>query len=191
VNFGESLAYWYLRLNGFIPMRNFVLHRAGIQASQSADADLLAIRFPDVYEHIGGRPVDWDHLKFAAWGVDLRRKLAFIVEVKSGAIPQDARWWRVPRLRAGILRLGIFDAERATEIATQLERSNGFEIDDWILAKVLVTNVPHYGPWLNLTLGEADEFISDRIRRYKDEKEADRLRFSDDLMQYFAWKVQP
>ena len=48
MNFGETLAYWYLRLNGFIPMRNFVLHRAGIQAPQSADTDLLAIRFPGV-----------------------------------------------------------------------------------------------------------------------------------------------
>ena len=27
MNFGESLAYWYFRLNGFIPLTNFVLHR--------------------------------------------------------------------------------------------------------------------------------------------------------------------
>ncbi len=26
MNYGETLAYWYLRLNGFFPLRNFVLH---------------------------------------------------------------------------------------------------------------------------------------------------------------------
>ena len=27
MNFAEELVYWYLRLNGFFPITNFVLHR--------------------------------------------------------------------------------------------------------------------------------------------------------------------
>jgi hypothetical protein len=57
MNYGETLTYWYLRLNGFIPMRNFVLHRANIEGQAAADTDLLAVRFPHVYEEIGGNPL--------------------------------------------------------------------------------------------------------------------------------------
>jgi hypothetical protein len=28
MNYGETLTYWYLRLNGFFLLRNFVLHPA-------------------------------------------------------------------------------------------------------------------------------------------------------------------
>ena len=191
MNFGETLSYWYLRLNGFIPMRNFVLHRANIEARQSADTDLLAIRFPDVYEEIGGKPVDWDHDRFEGWGLDLHGPIALIVEVKTGAINPDNRWWRVPRLRAGILRLGIIARDDVNEVATRLENVNEVGVGDWVIGKLLVSEESRDGPWFNLTLSEADEFISNRIRRYKQEKDADRLRFPDDLMQYFSWKVQP
>ena len=55
MNYGETLAYWYLRLNGFIPMRNFVLHPSvNATDKNSADSDLLAVRFLHVYEEIGG-----------------------------------------------------------------------------------------------------------------------------------------
>lgn len=46
-NYGERLVYWYLRLQGFCPVENFVLHRRTIDDKDihSADADLLAISF--------------------------------------------------------------------------------------------------------------------------------------------------
>lgn len=61
VNFAEEIAYWYLRLNGFLLLQNFVLHRMGRGPQRgTADSDLLAIRFPYVYEEIGGQDHDWD-----------------------------------------------------------------------------------------------------------------------------------
>lgn len=191
MNFGETLAYWYLRLNGFIPLRNFVLHRANIEARQSADTDLLAIRFPYVYEEIGGKPVDWDLERFAEWGLNLERPIAVIVEVKTGGLDAEAKWWRPARIRAAMRRLGIVDEDAANQIAAGLEQTSRIELDAWIIAKLLVTNEPVNGTWLNLTLDGADTFIANRIRKYKDEKDADRLRFPDDLMQYLAWKIEP
>ena len=41
----EKVAYWCLRLNGFLQIENFVLHPSG-RGSQRTDADLLAVRFP-------------------------------------------------------------------------------------------------------------------------------------------------
>jgi hypothetical protein len=52
MNYSETLSYWYLRLNGFFLLRNFVLHPPYINGrdyEQVADSDLLAIRFPYVY----------------------------------------------------------------------------------------------------------------------------------------------
>jgi hypothetical protein len=189
MNFGETLAYWYLRLNSFIPMRNFVLHRANIDGRSAADTDLLAVRFPHVYEEIGGRPNDWDNASFAAWGLNVNRKLAFIIEVKTGAVGREIRGGRPERLRAALLRFGMFDRGRVPEIARQLERANSVDANSWTIAKLLVTKQPSRRRyWLNLTLTDADHFIANRIREYRTPKLADRLRFPDDLMQYLAWR---
>ncbi len=52
-NFGEELAYWYLRLNGFFLIDDFVLHNADLVSSQNADADVIGIRNPFTIERIG------------------------------------------------------------------------------------------------------------------------------------------
>jgi hypothetical protein len=72
MNYGETLAYWYLWLNGFFPLKNFVLHSSHRTKDaypsarfnnidpennymQAVDSDLIAIRFPFVYEEVGGQ----------------------------------------------------------------------------------------------------------------------------------------
>ncbi len=83
MNYSETLAYWYLRLNGFIPLRNFVLHPLrGAENKQAADSDLLAVRFPHVYEETGGQPNDWDH-RLKDWGfLPEQEVISLIIEVK-------------------------------------------------------------------------------------------------------------
>lgn len=189
MNFGETLTYWYLRLNGFIPLRNFVLHRANIEGRTAADSDLLAVRFPHVYEEIGGRPNDWDNARFAAWRLNIAQNLAFIVEVKTGRIGPEIKGWRPERLRAALPRLGMFEGELVPEIAEELEHASAIDVGSWSIVKLLVTKRPfREGYWLNLTLADADAFIANRVAVYKADKLADRLRFPDDLMQYLAWK---
>ncbi len=85
MNFGESLAYWYFRLNGFFPLNNFVLHRQGLGSEQNADADLLAVRFPHVHERIGGVEDDWDNDVFNRFNFQHdRQTVCVIAEVKTG-----------------------------------------------------------------------------------------------------------
>jgi hypothetical protein len=189
MNYGETLTYWYLRLNGFIPMRNFVLHRADLEARQSADTDLLAVRFPHVYEEIGGKPEDWDEARFTGWGLNLARHLAFIVEVKTGQVDAEIISWRPKRLATALRRLGMFEEGQVPGIVEPLGRAATVDVGAWTVAKVLVTGEPPpNGHWLSLTLAEADTFIANRITKYRIAKVADRLRFPDDLMQYLAWK---
>jgi hypothetical protein len=53
----EKVAYWYLRLNGFFQIENFVVH-PGRRGGQRTDADLLAIRFPFRAERLFNDPND-------------------------------------------------------------------------------------------------------------------------------------
>jgi hypothetical protein len=82
MNYGEELGYWYLRLNGFFPLSNVVLH-GGETLRYTSDCDLLAVRPPHVYEVVGGQMEDWDpklyELFEGGW------TLGVVCEVKTGA----------------------------------------------------------------------------------------------------------
>ena len=41
----------------------------------------------------------------------------------------------------------------------------------------------------NITLLEAETFVKKRLRKYSDPKRQARMFFSDELMQYLAWKA--
>ena len=61
MDYGEDLAYWYLRLNGFFPLTNFVNHRLKEKdIKYPSDCDVLAVRPPHVFEDIGGKQDRWD-----------------------------------------------------------------------------------------------------------------------------------
>ena len=43
----EKIAYWYLRLNGFMTMENLILHNESPRGlPQRTDADIYGVRFP-------------------------------------------------------------------------------------------------------------------------------------------------
>src|SRR5687768_6292565 len=71
MNYAETLAYWYLRLNGFFRLSRFLLHRDGGR-DYNTDCDLLAVRFPEVFEPVGGNPRDWHTPLFEAFGCKIR-----------------------------------------------------------------------------------------------------------------------
>lgn len=82
MNYGEEIAYWYLRLNGFFPISNFVIHRSS-KVKRTSDCDLLALRTSHVYEEIGGRPEDWDAELANLLDFD-KKIIGVICEVKTG-----------------------------------------------------------------------------------------------------------
>lgn len=51
----EKVAYWYLRLNGFLQLENFYIHPRG-RGGARTDADLLAVRFPYRAERLYDTP---------------------------------------------------------------------------------------------------------------------------------------
>lgn len=57
------------------------------------------------------------------------------------------------------------------------------------MGKLLVSPARVESPrWANLTLTQAEEFIVQRMQAHARNKQGDRLRFPDPLMQFLAWK---
>jgi len=194
-NFGETLAYWYLRLNGFFPISNFVLHRSKTN-KYSADTDLLAVRFPYVYEEIGGQNEDWDNT-FSEWGLNLNKDIiGLIVEVKTGRIDtrkiEQAFDWE--RLEYNLQRLGFWPRPYIEGIVEELTHKPLYRDPTnncVVVAKILITDNPDSldePPTFSFSLDEVENFIVQRMQHYIDIKLADRLFFPSDLLQYLIWK---
>jgi hypothetical protein len=218
MNFGEAFGVWYLRLNGFFPLTNFVLHRFRGGAGQNADCDVLAVRFPHVYEKIGGEPEDWDNDRFQKWGLDHKKNILGIVgEIKTGEYQYKKvnGAFNLDRLQYAIYRLGFFEKDKVEEIARRLFGAASVTIGSVTVAKLVIypeqfPPVPRNPkpqkeskpgqekgekddleivPCLQLTLEEIEEFIRNRMRDYAEHKSGARMFFSGDLIQYFAWKA--
>lgn len=120
-NYAEELAYWYLRLNGFFLIENFVIHRSekaeDEEAKYVSDADLLAVRFPNVSEVIGERPVVCHERLFQKF--DSNKVLGLIVEVKSSEDPTEIKIFRNPyRMEYALNRLGFLSAKQIEELTS-------------------------------------------------------------------------
>ncbi len=198
MNYGETIAFWYLRLNGFFPLANLVVHHQRGTPGGSADIDIVAVRLPHVEETVGGMADDWDADRFRDWGLDLRKTLGLLVEVKTGADNAGQRRnialsFGRDRIEYGLKRMGIWPAggDQFNQICQYLERNatSGDLDEDFVVGKLLVADQLPQDPansYLKMRLSEARDFILGRIAAY-DEKYSDRLRFSDELIQYMIW----
>ena len=198
-NFAEELTYWYFRLNGFFLLENYVLHNVGEGTQRgTADADLLAIRFPYVYEEVGGQSGDWDENKFSKeWGFDIEKdNLALIIEVKSERNVKRSdieKSFSLERLKTALYRFGIFNKGEVNSICEDLfnKKYEKYEtiIGEVFIGKAAVTeDKKEDHKWLNITLKEINDFVFKRIRSYSRDKYADRMYFPSVLIQYIAWK---
>ena len=185
MNYGEELAYWYLRLNGFFPLKDFVLH-AGNTLEYTSDCDLLAVRPPHVFEEIGGQAADWDpkisHLFADGCTVGM------VCEVKTGRYQLDELFQRANLLYA-VRRLGLAeDSETATE---KLLDGRSFQPS-------AATYVSRNCSWRALFVitrrfsasASSKSARLARMRRYRESKFRDRHFFPSDLIQDLIDRVE-
>lgn len=187
MNYGEDLAYWYLRLNGFFPITNFVVHRSpGVE--YSSDIDVLAVRTPYVHEEIGGQSHDWD--QYLAACLRFGRSIGLICEVKTGAYEVD-KLFRHEYVQYAVGRLGLADQATTENVVATLRDSPLVEIDGGaVIAKLFVSTEEHKdGPFLTRTLGQVEDFIEERVRRYPAEKYAARMFFPPGVFQQLIAQV--
>src|SRR5256885_2107365 len=103
MNYAEEYVFWYLRLNGFFPITNFVIHKSS-QIEYTSDCDVLGVRPPFVYEEIGGKPEDWDPLLVALFEEGFT--IGAICEVKSGKYEPN-QIFQANNLHYSLARLGF------------------------------------------------------------------------------------
>lgn len=198
MNYGETLVYWYLRLNGFFPLVDFVLHRHDETIAHSADCDVLAVRHPHTYEVIGGQATDWDP-KLSAIGINLQdRIIGIIVEVKTGQDTAESREnirrsFSNERTRYAVQRLGFWPQDSSVRIADTLNTEVSYQDGTFQVFKLLVADklplIEQPEKWKQLVLKDIEKFIVERFRKYQRQKHSDRLRFPSDLIQYMIWKT--
>jgi hypothetical protein len=175
-NYGEELAYWYLRLNGFFPIPNFVLHSVeindGSEKFYNADADIIAIRPPNVSEMIGTETVKFDEKIVTA--EEGSEYLFVYCEVKTGGY-RNNELFPAGRVKYVKDRCGFpldFD-----------EKSN---VKNRIFKRVLIANSKQNGLSDNVTyisINDTLSFILNRFKEYDEYKYPSRMFFKSSLIQ--------
>src|SRR5260370_23859563 len=189
-NYGESLAYWYFRLNGFIPMTDFVLH--GDEELDDSDCDLIAVRFPHVWEEVGGQDNDWDKDLLKVLGQDGKRTLAVFVQVKTGTDdgnrPGKIGEYFDRHLDYLVKRLGFWPENEVGRAIYDLRNTPMAINADYALSKIVFLRdlpLPRRQPhWLEWRLEDMIDFIYQRMVKDQPEKIPARMHFPDHLIQF-------
>ncbi|MCX7747332.1 MAG: hypothetical protein N2645_10645 [Clostridia bacterium] len=186
LNYGEELVYWYLRLNGFFLLDNFVLHQSRSISGRASDTDILAVRFPFVVEETGGNSDDWDSGLFSHFGET--SIIGLICEVKTGRSPNIQNLFKPSNIEKAIGRFGFLPdtrvfSDQLSDIA--IVTSGQFQIGKILFSRKktsLTTNALH------MKLVDVNRFIKQRFSKYCDRKFEDRMFFPSSLMQYILWE---
>ena len=168
----EALAYWYLRLNGFLTTANFVVHPDS-GSNQETDADVLGVRFPHRAENLV-RPMKDD--KF--FTEDHGKILIVIAEVKTGRCNLNGPWTQPNRGNmVRVLRaIGPFKSKES-ELAAKGLYENGsysnqrYKISLLCFGREKNEDVSQKYPSVRQILWpEVLAFIYNRFREYRREK---------------------
>lgn len=190
-NYAEELAYWYFRLNGFFILENYVLEKKNDEFGNTYETDIIAVRFPYVYEDVGGYKDDWhDKLKELIPNFD-KNILGVICEVKSGEGNYHTRkLFRKEKLEKCLSRLGFFEykSEEFSVALNELEKGSVYSNEMYTIVKILISlqNNNCKQDVKNISLFEVDNFICSKIKKYE-EKYSDRGFFMSNLIQYLTW----
>lgn len=166
----DQLAMWYLRLNGYFTMPNFVAHA---HDSSRTDVDVLAVRFPHSAEY----PDDEARLHFPRNLTDI-----LLAEVKAGECDLNGPWKgkssKQP-LEYVIKRVGVFsDSALVDRAATEIYTRRRFPPDEESSKWPFVLRIMCFGQSENGKLSDVTQilwpqviaFIGSRFETYAVEK---------------------
>lgn len=191
-NFGEELAYWYLRLNGFFLIDDFVLHNADLVSSQNADADVIGIRNPFTIERIGMNDDDDICPELSGFEPNIKTKTVVVIsEVKTSPRRQNILLEREDRLSYIVKRTGLFPPESIDDVISQLFENNSYSNGEITILKIIFSQTSYNNDRFHwLTLDHINNQITQKFLKYIGNKRSTKHLFPSTLMQYLIWKAE-
>jgi len=156
----ERLAYWYLRLNGFLTIANFLVHPE-TRRDYSTEVDVLGVRFPFRAENLT-RPMTDDE-RFTRHG---ERFFLVIAEVKNGLCDLNGPW-RNPENRNMekiLAAIGMFPQSCWRTVADSLYQSGCFQDDKHLLSLFCIGR--YLNESLQNSLSQVPQVTFDQILRF-------------------------
>jgi hypothetical protein len=189
----ERLAFWFLRLNGFLTIPNFIVHPEGPREDgaypQQTDVDVLGVRFPFRAEN-RERPMP-DHELFMA---EQCRPMVVLSEVKTSQCRLNGPWTDPKRenMQKVLCAGGFRPSDQVGTIAAALYQ-NGFWEDEGLVVRVVCFGDRHSSglershPKVPQLLWKRHvlPFIYRRFDQYKLEKQMHH-QWDDDAKELFA-----
>jgi hypothetical protein len=171
MNYAEEFAYWYLRLNGFFTITNFVLH------NKHGDTDILGIRPPNAAEFVNGKRLKEDDVLLALFGksgCNIYRDYACIIaEVKGGKNPVSQKEIRekfdLETIKYALKRIGLFKLSEVDKAAEALNKAkyltleNAFSTHKILFAHEDVFRSKEDGTFSFVSIEQMVKFIESRM----------------------------
>lgn len=184
-NYGEELGYWYLRFNGFFPILNYVIHRdmshCDLGYHHDRDCDVLGVRFPYVFEDIGGQEDDW-HQELMS-NLSPRKTLGVICEVKTGRVENILQ---NHLLETCVKRFGFVQRDQAGTIVEDLAQRGRWCDENYEIFTLLISHINGRAGHKYVSMSSVVGFIKERIKKYERSKFSARMLFNSSLLQFLA-----
>lgn len=162
----ERLAYWYLRLNGFLLLENFIIH-PDRGNEQRTDADLLGVRFANRSENpvlpMADDPVVADSSTFCN---------VVIVEVKKGRCELNGPWTRQDdeNIQRVLRALGCFPESEVNLVAKELYKQGRYATADVTCRLLAFGDYVGHLAISQIMFDHMIQFIHNRFKAYRRQK---------------------
>jgi hypothetical protein len=135
----EDIAYWYLRLNGFLVLRNFLVH-GDRRGEMRTEIDVLGVRFRHRREHLSQPMKDDD------WIEQANRTIVVFCDAKKGAYDFNEAWTnREGRIMESFLALvGIIPRSEWPSVANELYKTGRSELLNILITALLMHHDPEH-----------------------------------------------
>lgn len=168
----EQLAYWHLRLNGFLTIQNFIVH-PDTGSGQRTDADILGVRFPYRAELMPNPMVDDE--PFTQFK---DKPYIIIAEVKRSICSLNGPWTEPKKenLQRVLWAIGAFPKNQVETAAKAIYTSGVYSDNSYHLTLAcfggqanseIKEKFPHVP---QILWDQVLTFVYNRFRKYRDQK---------------------
>lgn len=168
----EALGYWYLRLNGFLTIPNFVVHPDS-GSEQGTDVDVLGVRFPYRKENRGRPMMDSEQFRRHR-----DKTYVALAEIKTGVCKLNGPWTQpeLENMQRVLSSLGMFLPHEIEFAAKTIYETGHFKNQLYYVSMVCFGAEPRaeyeerYPEVPQILWREVKEFIFERFQKYRNEK---------------------